>query len=63
LEVKAAGNAIDVKQFPRQVKAWTEAAFQGLKVDLPQVNATAGDKFLLKYPLAGDRIGIGGEAG
>ena len=56
LEIEAAGDAVDVQAFAREVEAGDKAAFHGAEVDLLQADAAAGDELLLVggFPLHGE---------
>ena len=52
LEVEAAGDAVDVDAFAGEVEAGNDAAFHGLEVDAPAVDAAAGDELVFVGCLA-----------
>ena len=53
LEIKAAGNAVDIKQLPSKIETGSDAAFHGLEIDLTQSHATARDEliFVQRFPI------------
>ena len=54
LEIEAAGDAVDVEDFAREVKAWALAAFHRLEVDFRKLHAAAGHELVLEHALAVD---------
>src|SRR5256885_14168763 len=52
LEIKAAGNSVDVEQLSGEIKSGRDPAFHGFEIDLAQIDAAAGDKFFLVERLA-----------
>lgn len=53
LEIKAAGNAIDIEDLSREVNAGEVFAFKGIGVDSGEVDTTTGDELVLEGGTAG----------
>lgn len=61
LEVEAAGQGVDVEDFPGEEQAGLQAALHGLEVDFFQADSAAGHKFFFEYPFALNGICPAGE--
>ena len=61
LEIEAAGDAVDVEDFAREMQPSAFPTFHGLEVDLGQLYAAAGDELVLEHALAVDLEFRGGE--
>lgn len=63
LEIKAAGNCIDIKYFSGEEKAGVLPALHSPGIDFGKGDPAAGDEFLLETAHAGQRIVISAKAG
>src|SRR5205807_5156150 len=54
LEIKAAGDAVNVEELAGEIKIWCDPAFHGFEIDLAQSHATASDKLLFVQRLPVD---------
>lgn len=58
MEVEAAGDAVDVKDFACEVEAGAEFAFHGFEIDFFEIDAAAGDEFFFVGRFALDGVGV-----
>lgn len=54
LKIESTGDAVDVQHLAGEKQSGCDAAFHGLKIDVPQINATARHKFLFERGFAAD---------